>query len=153
MQTNKDIKEVVDCFNMYQNDSDIDFLTIILDKKTDEVHTGYHVNGYSDDLAECFSETIEQSPNFAQFIAKILGRCSTSAFTQIMVEAQSIYNSNQESMDKAAKKDAYDLFMGNQTFDDINKRLVNVKDDDVHEYHQMLLKYYKQYLKGSFNLD
>lgn len=76
MQKNKDIKEVVECFNMYQNDSDIDFLTIILDKKTDEVHTGYHINGYSDDLAECFSETIEQSPNFAQFIAKIIGRCS-----------------------------------------------------------------------------
>lgn len=137
MQKNTDIKEVVDCFNMYKNDSDIDFLTIILDKKTNDVHTGYHINGYSDDLAECFSETIEQSPNFAQFIAEVVGKCSTAAFAKVMAEAQSIYNSNQESMDKSAQKVAYELFMGNKTFDEIDKLLVDVKEEDVHEYHQI----------------
>lgn len=71
---NKKLKSVRQIFNQYGNDQELDFLTLVHDRRNGRMIADYNINGYSDDLAEGFTQAMENSPSFAQFFATAIGR-------------------------------------------------------------------------------
>jgi len=77
---NKKLKSVRQLFHQYGDDQELDFLTLVYDRDTEHMMAEYNINDYSDDLAEGFTQAMENSPSFAQFFAAAIGRMNPDAY-------------------------------------------------------------------------
>lgn len=128
------LKSVHSMFNKYKDDSELDFLALISDQNADMMIAEYHVNEHSDDLAQAFTTMIEDSSNFAKFIAMAIGQTDDETYNKMMA-AITVAHANKDdsedlTFDGYAEQTAHELVDGTLTFDELEEELNEVAADD-----------------------
>lgn len=129
------LKAVHSMFNNYKDDSELDFFALISDQNHNMMIAEYHVNEHSDDLAQAFTTMIEDSSNFAKFIAMAIGQTDNKTYNKMM-DAIKVAHENKDNseedltFDGYAEQTAHELVDGTLTFDELEEELNEVAADD-----------------------
>lgn len=127
------LKSVHSMFNKYNDDSELDFLSLISDRKAEIMLAEYHVNEHSDELAQAFTTLIENSSNFAKFIAMAISQANDETYNKIMDAIKVMHENDSEedlTFDGYAEQTAQELVDGTLTFDELEEEFNEVAADN-----------------------
>lgn len=149
--TRQRIEGVQNHLDKYQDDREIDYLFMAYDRNTELMSADYHVNEYSDNLAEGIAQAIDNSPSFATFIAHMVANCKPGSYTYLL---DLIGQTRRQvmSVDNQAQKMARKLLTGEVTMSEIEPDLQKTGnpsiDTQIDEFRYLLARYYDQFLNG-----
>lgn len=151
--TRQHIQGVQDHLDKYQDDREIDYLFMAYDRNTELMSADYHVNEYSDDLAEGIAQAIDNSPSFATFIAHVVANCKPDSYTYLL-DLIGQTRKHVMSVDSQAQKMARKLLTGEVTMSEIEPDLQKTGnpsiDTQIDEFRYLLAHYYDQFLHDEF---
>ena len=156
---NKKLKSVRQIFNQYGNDQELDFLTLVYDRDTERMMAEYNINDYSDDLAEGFTQAMENSPSFAQFFATAVGRMHPDAYNWMVTtieNARDAYEETLPTVEEHAQETAHQLLRGDVTMEEVEADLQEAETGDYVTHSQLeqfrhLVRYYYNQLLDELN--
>lgn len=156
---NKKLKSVRQLFNQYGTDKEVDFLTLVYDRRNGRMIADYNINGYSDDLAEGFTQAMENSPSFAQFFATAIGRMYPDAYDWMVTAIENARDAYEEilpTVEEHAQETAHQLLRGEVTMEEIEADLRDAETGDYITHSQLeqfrhLMRYYYNQLLDELN--
>lgn len=152
---NKKLKSVRQLFNRYGNDQELDFLVLAYDRETGRMMAEYNINDYSDDLAEGFTQAMENSPSFAQFFAMAIGQMHPDAYDWMVTaieNAHDAYEENLPTVEGHAQETAHQLLRGDVTMEEVEADLREAETGDyvthsqLEQFRHLVRYYYNQLL-------
>lgn len=156
---NRKLKSVRQIFNQYGTDQELDFLTLVHDRRNGRMIADYNINGYSDDLAEGFTQAMENSPSFAQFFATAIGRMNPEAYNWMVTaieNARDAYEETLPTVEEHAEETAHQLIRGEVTMEEVEADLREAETGDYVTHSQLeqfrhLVRYYYNQLLDDLN--